>query len=167
MAEMHSGDLFNLQMLKDAIETPFLGSLWVEGDSGMMTPHVCEAVLGDGLQLLTVSTINQRPNYWVMRVDSRWEQSNFYTGGEDTIGEHIDEVLDAIENECGRVGVGLDHPCDNCGDDWCACNADSGEQFPALDDENGCSWGRIRWSWLMNAIGYPPIIKQGQPRLAA
>lgn len=150
--QMVIGDLLNLQMLKDVVEVPFLGSLWTEGDSGMLTPHVCERSFGDGLQLLTISTCNQRPNYWVVRVDSSWEQSNFYVGPRDTVGEHIDEVLDAIEEECGQIGNWLDEPCPNCRDERCVCDVDSTAQFPALDDENGYSWGKLRWSWLAASL---------------
>lgn len=153
--EMVIGDLLNLSMLKEAIERPFLGTLWTEGDRGMMTPYVCEHSFGDGLHLLTVTTINQRPNYWVVRVDSSWpEMRRGYDYLRDsTVGEHIDDVLTAIEEECGKVGESLDEKCEDCGDDWCACNVDSGEQFPALDDDMGCSWGHIEWRWLMETIG--------------
>lgn len=151
LVEMHPGDLLNLGMLKEVIEKPFLGSLWVEGDSGMLTPHVCEAVFGDGLQLLTISTCNQRPNYWVVRVDSSWKQSNWHLGPEDTIGEHIDEILGAIEEECGTVGEWLDEECKDCGDEHCRCNTDSLADFPAVDSENGVSWGRIALSEIAAA----------------
>lgn len=151
--KMVIGDLLNLQMLKDVIEVEFIGTLWVEGDSGPMTPYVCEASLGDGLHLLTVSTINQRPNYHVVRVDSRWNESNWHDG--ETVGDHIDEILDAIADECGRAGRCLDEACDNCGDTCCTCRPDydSREDWPALEDCGGCSWGHIRWSWLLKAIG--------------
>jgi hypothetical protein len=160
---MHAGDLLNIDMLKEAIEQPFLGTLWVDGDSGMMTPFVCEEVFGDGMHLLTVSTINQRPNYHVVRVDSGWREGRigwkYYR--DDTIGEHIDDVLTAIEEECGRVGEPFGDNgelCPDCDEEYCACNVDSGEQFPALDEDMGCSWGYIRWDWLMKEIGYTAMI---------
>ena len=45
--EMVIGDLLNLDMLKEAIEVEFIGTLWVKGDSGPMTPYVCETNCGD------------------------------------------------------------------------------------------------------------------------
>lgn len=152
--DMVIGDLLNLEMLKAAIEKPFLGSLWTEGDSGMLTPYVCECSFGDGLKLLTISTINQRPNYHVVRVDSSWQESNWSLDGE-VVAEHIDDILEAIEEECGPAGELLEYPCDDCGETACKCGEDysADEAFPALDDRNGCSWGHIRWPWLMRELG--------------
>lgn len=152
--DMVIGDLLNLAMLKEAIEKPFLGSLWTEGDSGTLTPYVCECSFGDGLKLLTISTINQRPNYHVVRVDSSWQESNWSLDGE-VVAEHIDEILQAIEDECGPAGELLDDPCDDCGDTACKCGDEysADEAFPALDDRDGCSWGHIRWPWLMKELG--------------
>lgn len=162
--DMVIGDLLNLAMLKEVIEVEFLGSLWTEGDSGPMTPHVCEASFGDGMHLLTVSTINQRPNYHVVRVDSAWRGSRYgwHSRRDCEIAEHIDDVLTAIEEECGRAGKYLDDPCDNCRDTVCKCGEDysADEAFPALDDENGCSWGHIRWDWLMKTIGYSAMLNR-------
>lgn len=143
--DMVVGDLLNLQMLKDVFEVEFIGTLWTDGDSGPMTPYVCECSFGDGLKLIRIATINQRPNYHVVRVDSGWNE----------IGEQIDDVLTAIEEECGRAGDCLDEPCQNCDDTACKCVDDysADKEFPALDDRDGCSWNEVRWSWLMKQIG--------------
>lgn len=165
--DMVIGDLLNLEMLKEVIEVEFLGSLWTEGDSGMMTPFVCETSFGDGMHFLTISTINQRPNYHVVRVCSSWRAARhgWYNYRDESIGEHIDDVLTAIEEECGRAGVSLDDPCDNCGDTSCRCDPEysADEAFPELDDRDGCSWGHIRWPWLMKAIGYTAMIDRLAP----
>jgi hypothetical protein len=159
--DMVIGDLLNLAMLKEAIEVEFLGTLWTEGDSGMLTPYVCECSFGDGLKLLTISTINQRPNYHVVRVDSSWQESNWSLDGE-VVAEHIDDILQAIEEECGPAGELLDDPCDDCGDTACKCSEDysADAAFPALDDRDGCLWGHIRWPWLMKEIGYAAMIER-------
>ncbi len=166
MGEMHPGDLLNLDMLKEAIEVPFEGFLWGQS-RGMMAPYVCEHVFGDGLYLLTVSTINQRPNYHIVRCDSSWREPrgwrDFRPNPDHEIHDEIDDILTAIEDECGKVGDVLDEPCPDCGDEFCRCNVDSAEQFPALDEETGCSWGDIRWSWLMEAIGYPDPLPTPNP----
>lgn len=154
--DMVIGDLLNLEMLKQVFERPFLGTLWTEGDSGILTPYVCECSFGDGLKLIKIFTINQRPNYHVVRVDSGWAESSWSDG--ETISEHIDDILAAIEEECGRAGDCLDEPCEGCGDTACKCGDDysADEAFPALDDRNGCSWSEVRWSWLMKQIGANP-----------
>jgi hypothetical protein len=152
--DMVIGDLLNLDMLKEAIEVEFIGSLWTEGDSGPMTPHVCECSFGDGMHLLTISTINQRPNYHVIRVDSSWKEASHWRWGdtyrEDTIGDHIDEVLTAIEEECGERYY-VDEECEKC--DGYPCHCGDGQPWPAIEADGGCSWGHIRWPWLMKAIG--------------
>lgn len=161
--EMHAGDLLNLDMLKEAIEVEFIGSLWVKGDSGPMTPYVCETVFGDGLHLLTISTIKQRQNYHVIRVDSRWPASDWHIvgwdGRHDTIGEHIDEVCMAIEEECGsgRPYEPEDELYDAQAD---ADGYGARDPWPAFDDRDGCSWGNIHWPWLMDAIGYSAMINR-------
>ncbi|MFO6447849.1 hypothetical protein ACLBKU_11945 [Erythrobacter sp. NE805] len=152
--DMVIGDLLNLQMLKEVIEVPFLGSLWTHGDSGMLTPYVCERSFGDGLRLLCISTINQRPNYHVVRVHSGWHASNWHDG--ETVGEHLDDILTAIEEECGCARA----YCDECEEQPCECDDapeySADEAFPALDDECGCSWGWFDWRDLMSKIGLVP-----------
>lgn len=157
--DMVIGDLLNLQMLKEAIEVPFLGSLWTHGDSGMLTPYVCECSFGDGLRLLKIATINQRPNYYVVRVHSGWE-SDWSEG--DYVGEHIDDIIEAIieevgEARCGYSGNSLRWPreerirdcqCEQCDDDDIS-------EWPEIDADGGCSWGWVDWRDLMHKIGLP------------
>lgn len=154
--DMVIGDLLNLQMLKEAIEVPFLGSLWTHGDSGMLTPYVCECSFGDGMRLLRVSTINQRPNYHVVRVHSGWEGD----WSEDDVGEHIDEIVIAIieevgEARCGYSGNSLRWPREER-IEHCQCEEcdDEGESvWPEIDADGGYSWGWLDWRDLMSKIG--------------
>lgn len=149
--DMVIGDLLNLAMLKEVYEQPFLGSLWTEGDSGILTPYVCECSFGDGLKLIRLFTIEQRPNYHVIRVDSSWSESNWHDGA--TVGEHTDDIISAIEEECGQARS----YCDECESEPCACEGapdyDPDAAFPAIDDGCGCSWAEIRWNDLMRKIG--------------
>lgn len=149
--DMHPGDLLNIDMLKEALEIEFLGSLWTEGDSGMLTPYVCDVTFGDGLKLLTIATCNQRPNYHIVRVDSGWSLSNWGAG--ECIGDHIDEITEAIEEECG-ARYWVDEDCAECDREPCRC--DGGAPWPAIDDENGCGWGEISWKEIMQEIGLMP-----------
>lgn len=156
--DMVIGDLLNLAMLKEVIEVPFLGTLWTHGDSGMLTPYVCECSFGDGLHLLWISTINQRPNYHVVRVDSRWKASNWDEG--ETVGGHIDDILTAIEGECGSARCGysgsslrwpreerIEHcQCEECDDEFVSV-------WPEIDADGGCSWGWLDWADVMREIG--------------
>ena len=151
--DMVPGDLIDIGTLKEIFEQPFLGTLWTDGDSGILTPYVCECFFGDGLKLIKIFTINQRPNYHVVRVDSSWHEFNWHDGP--TVGEHIDDILTAIEEECGPA-----RPyCETCESSFCDCDWPDGysarDAFPALDDENGCSWSEVSWPWLMNQMGIP------------
>lgn len=147
------GDLLNLDVLKAVFEVEFIGTLWTKGDSGPMTPYVCECSFGDGLQLIKISTINQRPNYHLVRVDSGWSESNWSSAAH--IGEHMDDILQAIEEECGLAGECLDEPCLDCGHTFCKCGESycADKQFPALDDRDGCSWAKVSWSELIRGFG--------------
>lgn len=144
--DMVPGDLIPLATLKAAYEREFLGTLWTHGDSGHLTPYVCEHSHGNGLQLLQIFTINQRPNYHLVRIDTGLKS--------DEISEHIDDILSAIEEECGRAGECLDQPCDHCGDTSCKCSEDysADKEFPALDDRNGCSWNVIPFAEVLRTI---------------
>lgn len=157
--DMVIGDLLNLQMLKDAIEVPFLGSLWTDGDSGMLTPYVCECSFGDGMRLLKIATINQRPNFHVVRVHSGWETD--WSDGEH-VGEHIEDILTAIEGECGSARCGYSHSSLRQPREerivWCQCEEcdDEGESvWPEIDAHMGYSWGWLDWRDLMSKIGLP------------
>jgi len=35
------------------------------------TPVICDTVIGDGLQLVYLGTIDQRPHHWLIRIDSK------------------------------------------------------------------------------------------------
>lgn len=160
--DMVIGDLLNIDMLKDAIEKEFIGTLWVKGDRGPLTPFVCATSFGDGMHLLKISTINQRPNYHVVRVCSSWRESygsNPWSAirGE-TIGDHIDDIISAIEEECGERYL-EDVDCPTCGPSGEDCRCDGGRPWPAIQADDGCMWGNIEWTSLMDLIGYTKIIE--------
>lgn len=132
--------------LRELVETPHMAWLWHKGDARLIRPVLIEQVFGDGLQLFGFTTINSRPNYYVIQGDSRWSDDWMLDGYGGGFGDHVDEVYDAIENEwgpshCGecleRYGQRDDgaDPCTACED----ATPDEGE-FPSLDWEGGCSW---------------------------
>lgn len=98
------------------------GSLW--GQRRMVKPYLVEAILGDGMQLLAVTPLNTRPQYYLIRVDSKW--SSRHTDDANCIAEHIDEICEAIEDEVGPV-----HDSES---------SDKRQPWPAIDDECGVSW---------------------------
>lgn len=67
-------------------------SFW--GEEHEIQPVVCSKVLGDGLQLVYVKSIDQRPNYWLICIDSKT----------DINADDFDEetLLEPLEEEFGR-----------------------------------------------------------------
>lgn len=88
-------------------------------------PVFIDQTLGDGMQLVAITPLNTRPNYYLIRIDSDW---SVYNRDTNALCEHLDEIYDAIEDQVGRR--------------W--NEDDDGEQYatdwPAMDDENGVSW---------------------------
>lgn len=92
------------------------------------------------MQLIAITPLNTRPNYYLIRVDSGWWMDAVewrrYAGiaydvdldPEKHIAEHIDEICEGIEDEVGSKYF----------------EDDNGEyvlaEWPALDDECGVSW---------------------------
>lgn len=57
-------------------------------------PKVCENKLGDGLQLIWFQTLDQRPYWWWVFVDSKWDMSK---------EDYTLQVYDLIEDEFGSI----------------------------------------------------------------
>lgn len=84
-------------------------------------PALLKKTFGDGGRLVRVFPINERPHYWVVRVDSRC------TDLLDDDGELMDAIYEAIDEQFGTpseddLGVGDERP-----------------YFPMYDGQ-GCSW---------------------------
>lgn len=65
------------------------------GDKFTIKPVLVDTILGDGLQLAYLGTIDQRPHYWLIRIDSK-------TDMEDEDFDY-ETILEPIEECCGRV----------------------------------------------------------------
>jgi hypothetical protein len=54
-------------------------SLWGTIHQTDFVPELCSTIDGDGQQLIYFGTINQRPKYWLMQIDSKHniEDNNF------------------------------------------------------------------------------------------
>ena len=87
------------QQLRKSISTPHKSYLWVEEDTIEFTPPLSDVVYGDGKALFGISTLHDRPAYWIIRGDSRWREdnqdwassSNLYI--ENAIGEILENLL--------------------------------------------------------------------------
>jgi hypothetical protein len=91
------------------------------GTEYKITPLLVEEIFGDGKQLIWLEPLATRPNYYVVRVDSKWDIDN---GGRDPLCDHLDDIYEAIENEYG--------------------DSDRGEGgWPALSTSCGMRWGNF------------------------
>jgi len=117
--------------LRAAIEKPREVFFW--GQASTITPRFVAEILGDGRQLIWFETMNHRPNYYVIRVDSSWAVS-FDGDPTDYVCDHHAEICDAIADEYGEMCRGEDE----CDDADC-CDCDRG--FPELSASSGASWG--------------------------
>lgn len=132
--------------LRKAIERKDSTSyLWTPGDTQPFVPRVLPHVFGDGRALLALTTLNQRPAYWVIRVDSSWD--------DEEIHEYMDDILTELEDAFGRGRCS--YSANNLF--WtkrerlanCQCEECSDGRFrarwPMVDDEGGRSWGWMTW----------------------
>lgn len=93
------------------------------GSVSRFKPELLDKVYGDGKQLLMLFPINERPRYWVVRVDSKcsgWSDDDSFFDMLDDIYEQIDEQFGCPPEE--DLGVGDERP-----------------YFPMYDGE-GTSW---------------------------
>lgn len=112
--------------LKERLEKPYMTTFW--GARRKVKPVLINRVLGDGNKFLSFTPINTRPQYYLIRVDSSWATSNF--DGPVPVGSKIDEIYDAIEEQCGRrYEDKYESPT----------GRPRYNPWPALD-EHGCSW---------------------------
>lgn len=131
--------------LVKAIERKVTSYLWTPGDTPPFIPRVLPKVFGDGRALLALSSINQRPAYWVIRVGSTWD--------DEEIHEHMDDIWEALEDafgngRCGYSGNSLfwlkreriaDCQCEECSDGRFRA------RWPMVDADGGCGWQWIEW----------------------
>ena len=121
-----------VEQLRAAIETPETVSFW--GAKHTITPRLVAEALGDGRKLIWFETMDHRPNYYVLRVDSTWALDSDDNAA-DYIVEHYEEIVGAIIDEYG--GMCADSDCD--GEDCCHCH----RGFPEYCGSSGTSWGEF------------------------
>jgi hypothetical protein len=96
--------------------------LWAQ--PRMIEPVFVPTILGNGDTLLALSPLNTRPNYYLIRIDSKWLDPE----NTDIIYDHLDEIYDAIEGHVGprewEDDDGKEHV-----EDWPAMNLDCGSSW--------------------------------------
>jgi hypothetical protein len=120
---------------------------WLWGQEREISPVLCDTVYGDGLKLFRLTTINSRPNYYVVRGDSSWAAEldpDAKTGTD--FRDVLDQVLGDIEAQFGRA---LPEEAEFDDEDGAWLDEDGAPvekaEWPALDDETGTAWDEIAW----------------------
>jgi hypothetical protein len=134
-----------------ALQKPISRYLWVPRDAIVFTPQVLPQTFGDGRALFRVTTINNRPAYWIVRGCSTWASpgslyENDAPDGALEFVDFIDEISYALEEEFGSTK----HYEQNARGQW--FDPDTGQfirridtTYPVVRWEGGCSWDRMRW----------------------
>jgi len=125
---------------------PTIAHLW--GEPYEFTPVICDTILGDGLQLVYLGTIDQRPYYWLIRIDSKTdiESDDF----------NYEDILQPLEESFGRcdgyiteeefeeLKANGDEECELCEtyEEWLSSNWD----YPCI------SWSGGHWGLVVNMV---------------
>lgn len=128
-------------VLRRAIERRQIAHLW--GQPYWITPRLIGKQFGDGEQLIYFATMNHRPNYYVVRVDSATSLDN------GKFSELHDRVCEAIEEDFGRADYDYDG-------EYLECPKD----FPAFADDSGTFWGRLSWVDVLMDFNRARKVKQ-------
>ena len=138
------------------------------------TPPLSDTVYGDGKALLEITTINDGPRYWIVRIDSSWVLDTEYGTPEEAFDvrgaiEHIAENLVLEFLSADADDYMSDTPCGSCDGSGCVTCAGTGclldfegrglngeggmPGFPAIDLSTGYSWSRIKVPPELEAAG--------------
>lgn len=128
--EMVEAKLQVSEALKSHLTRKQAAYLW--GQKSFIRPVFIEEHLGDGGRLVAITPINTRPNYYLIRIDSRWWmdslRSHVDLPEEDHIAEHIDQICEVIEETVGGRYTEEDD------------GSEVMNEWPALNDECGVCW---------------------------
>src|SRR5713101_492239 len=74
---------------------------WVRfwGQRRMCKPMFVDEILGNGEMLISVTPLNTRPHYYLIRIDSHWLSKD---PDDETIYDHLDDIYEVIEDQFGR-----------------------------------------------------------------
>jgi len=109
-------------------------------------PVISETILGDGLQLAYIGTIDQRPNYWLIRIDSKtdllsdeFDIEELLNILEEEFGRHPDKVIDREEFEAYKAN-----------DENCLENYETFEEYESACKYPAVWWGGGHWGTIVN-----------------
>lgn len=103
------------------------------GRNYIITPRLVDWIHGDGLQVIYFMPLNTRPNYYVVRIDSKVSLNN--SDEPSFAGEVLDELYNQIEEQFGPSYV-----------EWANENGRTYHKhygWPALSEDSGSCWGLL------------------------
>lgn len=107
-------------------------SLW--GNKVRFKPHLLDKVFGDGMKLIYFGTCDDRPYWWLVRVDS---SANI----EDPMEFDYEGIHCAIEDECGGWVPDEDAEVDEDGyDEYGTCHRGA---YPMIISDSSAHWGLV------------------------
>ncbi|MDE2980859.1 MAG: hypothetical protein OXU74_06655 [Gemmatimonadota bacterium] len=120
--------------LRRIVSVPTEAYLWVPEDAITFTPPLSDVIYGDGRALLSLTTTFDRPAFWLIRIDSRWDvgQPSYPSEDAPDIREYTDYMMSNLVAEFGEGEPGwYDHQEEG-----------EREPYPAIWSGDGYSW---RW----------------------
>ena len=107
-------------------------SLW--GSEVTFKPYLLDKIFGDGLKLIYFGTLDDRPYWWLVRVDSN---ANIDV----PLEFYADEIYSAIEEECGGWVPDYDAEVDEDGyDEFGECHRGC---YPMIISDSSAHWGLV------------------------
>lgn len=135
--------------LLKAAQSPVKRWLWTEANAVTFTPEVVDEALGDGRALFKVTTIHNRPRYWLVRGCSSWSCDE--AGAPDDAPEMCDAIDDVEDAIAGQFGSMSHYERDENGD-WVDEDGekleDGFDDYPTINPADGRMWERIDWPEL-------------------
>ncbi len=107
-------------------------SLW--GYKVTFKPYLLDKVFGDGMKLIYFGTTDDRPYWWLVRIDSNVDI-------EDREEFDPEEIYSAIEEECG--GWIPDDTAEVDADGYDEEGTCHRGEYPMIISDSGCHWGLI------------------------
>lgn len=116
------------------------------GEKYQVTPAIVDSHLGNGRRLLRFQPLNTRPDYYLIRIDSRWD-----CGADEFYDDHLENVIEAIidqYSEMEREREYLEEDLREQGIEPTGDNTDlAGNEdrmgWPVLSLDSGYTWGTV------------------------
>lgn len=125
--------------------------LW--GVTVKFKPYLLEKIFGDGMKLIYFGNLDDRPYWWLVRVDSHVDDNDWENFDEE-------EIYEAIEEECGCYEYDEDAVVDEDGYDEWGTKRVQGE-YPEIESNSSARWGLVAdLAKGVDRLGLPLTLKR-------